>query len=150
MLQGRYDTSFENLVFHTASGLRLAPAPIVVPHYFARAWRSPMWRRASFSADITEASGDMIDSLDIFISVNLRLHRVPAKKYCFVPRPTGVAAWLPNHYVTNMADDSTTSPIALPLERSLHLGNFIRAIFYGESSSKFSSHIIPLTHPIGG
>ncbi len=35
-----------------------------------------------------------------------------------------------------MADVSPATPIDLPLERSLYVGNFFRAILYGELSSK--------------
>ena len=40
--------------------------------------------------------------------------------------------------VVNMADISTATPIDLPLERSLYVGNFFRAILYGELSSKLT------------
>lgn len=36
-----------------------------------------------------------------------------------------------------MADVSTATPIDLPLERSLYVGNFFRAILYGEWFSEF-------------
>ena len=37
-----------------------------------------------------------------------------------------------------MADVSTATPIDLPLERSLYVGNFFRAILYGKLSSMLS------------
>lgn len=44
-----------------------------------------------------------------------------------------------------MADVSTATPIDLPLERSLYVGNFFRAILYGEWFSEFSP-FFPFTH----
>lgn len=43
-----------------------------------------------------------------------------------------------------MADVSTATPIDLPLERSLYVGNFFRAILYGKLSSKPSLFFLVL------
>ena len=49
--------------------------------------------------------------------------------------------------VVNMADISTATPIDLPLERSLYVGNFFRAILYGKLSSKLTCFFFwPLKH----
>ena len=48
--------------------------------------------------------------------------------------------------VVNMADVSTATPIDLPLERSLYVGNFFRAILYGELSSKLSHFFATQAH----
>jgi hypothetical protein len=50
-----------------------------------------------------------------------------------------------------MADVSPATSIDLPLERSLYVGNFFRAILYGELFSKLSRHpsLVALTHICG-